>query len=552
MDLVWNKQSCTIRITDELLFDKLHRKVNHLYGPGIDSTGRKNRGVIYKSDGVGMATITFYETTSNIHVQGNGYIYWVDQVLPSLIQDKSDLTQSSVAEPLSTAAIDLKEEGTSAVDFSPAEPTSTAEINVDDDSITQPSSAEPTPSASIDLRTDSAADSLDVAGDSSSPPETSSKSTADVATPAPDAEHNLQVSELQTEVKVLNKFIDKLLAHNEKLNNCLAEKDVSIAFLQSRVVDNDRIEFIADCDKKLLEKQIQTLESKLHSKSTTNTMCKSTTIFTATPDYNWSQAVPDVTSDEQKLKPQLISSSSQTTPTAQTTNDDTRSTNQIVYNVPTRNKFSELAIEASTDESSANPEDNGYSWKDVKSPKVRREKKSRKLSKDTKNIVIVGDSIVRHMDKACNQEGDVVRLCYPGSKIEHITERVQNIVSGEGNNPVILTHVGTNNLSKDTSNTMIKKYEGMIDKFRSYCPQAHIVVSGILDRRDNKELRRGVPRVNKKLQDLCQRKGVEFLDHSLLTHREGWLSKDKLHLNRRGNMLLGDSFRRSIREGLNK
>jgi hypothetical protein len=52
MDMVWNKQSCTIRIKDEVLFDKLHREVNHQYGPGIESSsGKKTEELFIRATG---------------------------------------------------------------------------------------------------------------------------------------------------------------------------------------------------------------------------------------------------------------------------------------------------------------------------------------------------------------------------------------------------------------------------------------------------------------------------------------------------------------------
>jgi hypothetical protein len=91
----------------------------------------------------------------------------------------------------------------------------------------------------------------------------------------------------------------------------------------------------------------------------------------------------------------------------------------------------------------------------------------------------------------------------------------------------------------------------MLDTFKEKCPQATVIVSSILDRRDIWYLSKKVTHVNGELEKLCNNKGVDFLDHSFLAHREGWLAKDKLHLNPRGNAILGNSFRASIRDALN-
>ena len=54
----------------------------------------------------------------------------------------------------------------------------------------------------------------------------------------------------------------------------------------------------------------------------------------------------------------------------------------------------------------------------------------------------MGDSIVRKTDRVLNNGDDVV-VCLPGSKIEAITERVENIV-GSGKSGSVFVHVGTN------------------------------------------------------------------------------------------------------------
>ena len=59
-----------------------------------------------------------------------------------------------------------------------------------------------------------------------------------------------------------------------------------------------------------------------------------------------------------------------------------------------------------------------------------------------KSRLFVGDSIVRKTDSRLSK-GDVV-VCLPGARIEHVTERLEQIM-GRGNGGSILVHIGTNN-----------------------------------------------------------------------------------------------------------
>ena len=61
--------------------------------------------------------------------------------------------------------------------------------------------------------------------------------------------------------------------------------------------------------------------------------------------------------------------------------------------------------------------------------------------------IYVGDSIVRKTDTRLSRGEDVV-VCLPGARIEHVTERVEQIM-GRGYGGTILVHVGTNHTDKN-------------------------------------------------------------------------------------------------------
>ena len=73
--------------------------------------------------------------------------------------------------------------------------------------------------------------------------------------------------------------------------------------------------------------------------------------------------------------------------------------------------------------------------------------------------VFVGNSIVRKTDIVLNKGDDVV-VCLPGAKIEAITERVENIV-GSGKGGSVLVHVGTNNIEREGTIAIVRKYRNL-------------------------------------------------------------------------------------------
>ena len=74
--------------------------------------------------------------------------------------------------------------------------------------------------------------------------------------------------------------------------------------------------------------------------------------------------------------------------------------------------------------------------------------------------IYVGDSKVRKTDTRLSKGEDVV-VCLPGARIEHVTERVEQIM-GRGNGGSILVHVGTNNADKEGTTAIVDKYRNRL------------------------------------------------------------------------------------------
>ena len=69
-------------------------------------------------------------------------------------------------------------------------------------------------------------------------------------------------------------------------------------------------------------------------------------------------------------------------------------------------------------------------------------------------------------------------MCLPGAIIEHVTERVENIM-GRGNGGTILVHVGTNNADKEGTTAIVEKCTNLL-KMTKQARAGQILLSGIL------------------------------------------------------------------------
>ena len=91
--------------------------------------------------------------------------------------------------------------------------------------------------------------------------------------------------------------------------------------------------------------------------------------------------------------------------------------------------------------------------------------------------VFVVDSIVRKTDRVLNKGDDVV-VCLPGAKVEAITERVENIV-GSGKGGCILVHVGTNNVEREGTTAIVRKYKNLVRTLKQTWVE-QVILTGIL------------------------------------------------------------------------
>ena len=94
-----------------------------------------------------------------------------------------------------------------------------------------------------------------------------------------------------------------------------------------------------------------------------------------------------------------------------------------------------------------------------------------------KSRMCVGDSIVRKTESRLNKGEDVV-VCLPGARIEHVTERVENIM-GRGKGGTILVHIGTSNADKEGTTAIVDKYRKLLKKTNEARVE-QIILSGIL------------------------------------------------------------------------
>ena len=148
---------------------------------------------------------------------------------------------------------------------------------------------------------------------------------------------------------------------------------------------------------------------------------------------------------------------------------------------------------------------------------------------------------------------DVV-VCLPGARIEHVTERVEQIM-GRGNGGSIVIHIGTNNVDKEGKTAIVEKYRSLLKKTKQ-ARVGQIILSGILPvfgnrirgYRNSKRMA-----VNGMVKQLCKEEEVGYVDlWDSFVGKEEMYARDGLHISGRGASVFAEGLSGAVTSDLGK
>ncbi|XP_059500994.1 uncharacterized protein LOC132209499 [Stegostoma tigrinum] len=129
---------------------------------------------------------------------------------------------------------------------------------------------------------------------------------------------------------------------------------------------------------------------------------------------------------------------------------------------------------------------------------------------DSVNLLEV--MIINNLHQCNGQENLKTVCCLPGARIQDITDRVQRILKGEGEDPEVVVHVGTNDVGKKRRSILQRDFRELRRKLKSRT--SRVVISGLLPvPQAGKGRNREIMDLNVWLRDWCQKQGFKFLDH---------------------------------------
>ena len=185
--------------------------------------------------------------------------------------------------------------------------------------------------------------------------------------------------------------------------------------------------------------------------------------------------------------------------------------------------------------------------KDTKGREVVDKTVSNNISNESKSaikkVLILGDIIIKHV-KSYNLSKSldnckVYVKDFPSAKVRCMQDYVRP-TSRENPNHIIL-HVGTNDLT--TNIPPEKVAESIIDLAPSLKSNScSVAISNITVRNDR--YRKKVVQVNRHLKTLCIERNFELITQNIITEKH--LNGSKLHLNKRGTVILSNTFTEAI------
>ncbi|KAM9125556.1 uncharacterized protein ACDP82_012870 [Pangshura tecta] len=169
-----------------------------------------------------------------------------------------------------------------------------------------------------------------------------------------------------------------------------------------------------------------------------------------------------------------------------------------------------------------------------------------------RQVYVIGDSLLRRIDRPVTRADPENRrvCCLLGAKIRNVNLRLKRILMRVGKNPLIVLHVGMNDMAR-FSLERIKGYYARLGKTLKEI-KAQMIFSGILPvPREGQQRCDKIMAINRWLRQWCYKEGFGMYGHWEAFMDRRPFSWDGLHLSKEGNRLLGWRLAQLIKRALN-
>ena len=171
---------------------------------------------------------------------------------------------------------------------------------------------------------------------------------------------------------------------------------------------------------------------------------------------------------------------------------------------------------------------------------------SRDSQRSQPRIVILGDSMLKHLDTKRMQnglkKGKVTIKTFPGAGIEQMKHyAVPTLITKP---KTLIFHVGTNDLHNKTPEDLINAMNDLGETIHRQNNDLELIWSEIITRTDDPNLAEKVNVVNAELAKLCADKGWGLIKHNNI--KGSLLNSSGLHLNKHGTTTLAKNIKQFL------
>lgn len=187
---------------------------------------------------------------------------------------------------------------------------------------------------------------------------------------------------------------------------------------------------------------------------------------------------------------------------------------------------------------------------------VRSPAPSNQLSK-SKSVFIAGDDMTGSLSSRLMSTNNMsVKIkTHRGGRIETIENSLVKLAEENRSyftnlNAVIL-HAGAGNITDaDTPDSIVNGLKDAAETILNVNPEARIIISSILPRRNDRTTNRVISETNQALKDVCQEQEYVFIDNDKVFLKDGRpdvsLYRDPLNLNKKGGKFLGQNMQETL------
>lgn len=157
--------------------------------------------------------------------------------------------------------------------------------------------------------------------------------------------------------------------------------------------------------------------------------------------------------------------------------------NWVPHSIPTsQNRFQALNVSPSPSHVTSEEPMHRTGTRTNTSRVTANNSKSGEVAK-TRPVVIISDSVIKHIDPKKLSQRPVRKFSYPGKTTDEMAEAVGSSTVATDPSHVII-HTGTNNLPTDSAESCAAKIKSLALKVKDKFPNSRIGISGIIYRED--------------------------------------------------------------------